>query len=148
MKNYKNEYIKIFIGVTLLAFVIFTIITFRTQGRSLLWLVMQENYNWQFSDYFRQIVYASDLKNIYFNTSDAPFPPFAYIFFHVLYLLNPIDFDNISLECWKQAQGNNNLLIFFFNFMIVCLLLYWIIEECLGGGKNIYVAIKDCCLYQ
>ena len=42
------------------------------------WLVMEHNYQYQFSDFFRQIVYASDLKNIYCNTGYAPFPPLAY----------------------------------------------------------------------
>jgi hypothetical protein len=100
---------------------------------------MEENYNWQFSDYFRQIIYASDIKHIYLNTGDAPFPPFTYCFFNLLYRINPIDFDEISLDCWRQAQGNNNLLIFFLLFMLVGISLYWIIDYCLEGKcSNIF----------
>ena len=67
------------------------------------WLVMEHNYQYQFSDFFRQIVYASDLKNIYCNTGDAPFPPLAYLFFYVLHQINPIDVP-IELKSWRLVQ--------------------------------------------
>lgn len=99
------------------------------------WLVMENNFNWQFSDFFRQIVYASDLKNIYFNTKDAPFPPFAYLFFYMIYKINPINLP-IELASWKQAQTHQyNLLIFVVFMIFVSIFLVDIVKKILGSGR-------------
>lgn len=95
------------------------------------WLVMEHNYNYQFSDFFRQIVYASDLQNIYFNTDDAPFPPLAYVFFYLIGQLNPI-YLPIELSSWKPLQNYQyNLLIFVMFLMTVTILFAEIIKKIL-----------------
>ena len=58
---------------------------------------MENNGNWELGDFYRQIGYAADLKNVYFNFYDAPFPPISYVFFHFLYKINPIQAD---IETW------------------------------------------------
>lgn len=87
------------------------------------WLVMEHNYSWQFSDFFRQIIYASDLKNIYFNTGDAPFPPFAYIFFHLIYKMNPVDAP-IELGSWWIVQSHQYNLLIFLMFMAAVIIFF------------------------
>lgn len=82
------------------------------------WLVMEHDFEWQFSDFFRQIIYASDLENIYFNTGDAPFPPFAYFWFHLLYKMNPVDAP-IELRSWKIVQNFQYNLLFIVMFFIL-----------------------------
>ena len=60
---------------------------------------MENNSNYELSDFFRHIGYAADLKHVYFVTSDAPFPALTYIFFHYLYLINPVQTD---LAVWLR----------------------------------------------
>lgn len=82
------------------------------------WLVMEHNYNWQFSDFFRQIVYASDLENIYFKTADAPCPPLTYCFFHILWLLNPVEVP-VELKYWMELSNYQFNLAIFLVLMII-----------------------------
>ena len=85
-KKIIDDKMNIFLIVSLLGTILFFIwLIVSGDSQPFKWLVMEHNYDWQFSDFFRQIVYSSDLKNIYFNTSDVPFPPLAYIFFHLIY---------------------------------------------------------------
>lgn len=86
------------------------------------WLVMEHNYNWQFSDFFRQIVYASDLENIYFKTTDAPFPPLTYCFFHLLWLMNPIELP-IELKSWRELSNYQFNLVIFLIIMIAQMIM-------------------------
>lgn len=109
------------------------------------WLVMEHNYRWQFSDFFRQIVYASDLENIYFNTGDAPFPPLAYCFYHLLWKWNPIEVP-IELSSWLElSRYQFNLLLFLVIKVIEILLLYIIIRKVLSEykemGANIFAVL-------
>ncbi len=99
------------------------------------WLVMEHNFSWQFSDFFRQIIYASDLKNIYFNTSDAPFPPLAYLFFHILYRMNPTDAP-IDLSSWILVQENQyNPLIFLIFMAVTIIFLVDILRKIIALGE-------------
>lgn len=87
------------------------------------WLVMEHNYNWQFSDFFRQIAYASDLKNIYFNIADAPFPPFAYLCFHLIYKMDPIDVP-VEMSSWILVQNYQYNLLIFVMFMLFVIIYF------------------------
>lgn len=103
------------------------------------WLVMEHNYNWQFSDFFRQIVYASDLENIYFNTSDAPFPPLAYCLYHILWCMNPIELP-IKLGSWRELSLYQfNLLLFLMIKIIEILLFYIAIRKILSQYSEINI---------
>ena len=105
------------------------------------WLVMEHNYQYQFSDFFRQIVYASDLKNIYCNTGDAPFPPLAYLFFYVLHQINPIDVP-IELKSWRLVQDYQfNLLVYVMCMIIWVVFFVEIVKRILREYKsNIIIA--------
>lgn len=103
------------------------------------WLVMEHNYNYQFSDFFRQIVYASDLNQIYFNTGDAPFPPFAYICFYLIGRMNPVNLP-IELASWKLLQDYQyNLLIFVILLTIIMILFAEIIKKIVNFGEVKYL---------
>lgn len=136
-KKIIDDKMNIFLIVSLLGTILFFIwLIVSGDSQPFKWLVMEHNYDWQFSDFFRQIVYSSDLKNIYFNTSDVPFPPLAYIFFHLIYRLNPTIY-NIDLFQWQNAElYQYNLLIFLMIELVNVLLLYHIIKKHLGKYSN------------
>lgn len=103
--------------------------------------MMEHNYNWQFSDFFRQIVYASDLKNIYFNTSDAPFPPLTYCFFNILWKMNPIELP-ITLGSWRElACYQFNMLLFLMFLLIQIIVLLITIQKNLQEYEEKYIYI-------
>ena len=70
-----------------------------SEGTLFDWLIMENNPDWELADFYRQIGYAEDLQNIYFNTMDAPFPAISYIFFHFLYSINP---QQAEISTWLQ----------------------------------------------
>lgn len=123
----KNKIQNLFFGIVGGQFVGFLILSLAQYNTVSKWLVMEHNFHYQFSDFFRQIVYASDLENIYFNTGDAPFPPFAYIWFHLLYRINPVEAP-IKLASWEMVKNfQNNLLIFVVIMMIIAIFLFEIV---------------------
>lgn len=136
----------VFIAIVLSSVFIFVVMCLFTKGDTFAWLVMQNNYDWQFSDWFRQIVYASDLKNIYFNTNDAPFPPFIYLFFHFLYILNPMNIKEVSLDQWKVGQENNQLLLFVLFTVLICISLYILVDALLKESSTLSKVLFWLCI--
>ncbi|MBQ6575485.1 MAG: hypothetical protein IJL90_05195, partial [Lachnospiraceae bacterium] len=65
------------------------------------WIVMENSFDNTFTDHFRHIAFASDMKHFYFNTNDATFPPFAYLIYHVLWRMNPYTY---GVSDWKIAR--------------------------------------------
>lgn len=132
----KNKIEIIYLLLSLSGSLLFIIILLLRNENVARWLVMQHNYNYQFSDFFRQIVYASNLKDIYFNTGDAPFPPFAYLCFNLIYKMNPVDVP-IDLSSWKIIQDYQyNLLIFMMFMILVIILLVEIIKRILEKNSS------------
>lgn len=136
-KKITSDKMNIFLMVSLSGTIVFFIwLIVSSDSQPFNWLVMEHNYNWQFSDFFRQIVYSSDLHNIYFNTNDVPFPPLAYMFFHLIYRLNPTKY-NIDLFDWQKAElYQYNLLIFLMIEVINILLLLHIVKKHLEKYNN------------
>lgn len=125
----RNKIRNLYFGIAGGQFVIFLFTLLLEKDAVAKWLVMQHNFLYQFSDYFRQIIYASDLKNIYFNTGDAPFPPFAYIWFHLLYRINPVDAP-IEFASWEIVENfQYNLLVFVIFMMLITVLLFEILRR-------------------
>lgn len=127
----KNKKINIYIFISGIMFVIFMCcLMFNSQVFSR-WIVMEKNFDWQFSDFFRHIVYSSDLKNIYFNSMDAVFPPLAYIFYHMLWKLNPV-YLSVELLSWNTSMLYQfNLLIFLMYNIVIILLLSYVLNRLL-----------------
>lgn len=134
MKIKKNgiEYITLFLllsGVGIISFFIFMVPS--SNMDAFRWLVMEHNYDWQFADFFRPIVYAADLKNVYFNTHNVPYPPFIMCIFHILWLLNSID-DPINLSSWLDlSRYQFNLLIFLMITITEIILLHIVLQKIL-----------------
>ena len=125
-----NDKVNIFIITSLLGIVLFLLwLVIIGDSQPVKWLVMEHNHDWQFSDFFRQIIYASDLKNIYFNTTDVPFPPLAYLIFNLIYRINPKEYDISALEWKKAAEDNINMVIFIIIELINIIILYLIINK-------------------
>ena len=95
--------IRTYILVASFLLLLFFVIAVFSKGKIIELMAMGGDYNTSESDYWRQIVYASDLKNIYFNTDDAPFLPFSYLFYHLLFLINPFNAP-IRLESYRIAR--------------------------------------------
>lgn len=108
IKNDRNKkMIVIFTVSAFLIFLLFALMAIFNNGKIIEWMIMGGD---EESDYYRQIVYAADLKNIYFNTDDAPFPPFSYLFYHLLFVINPFEAP-VKLSSYRIARdaGFNKL---------------------------------------
>ncbi len=123
IRLFKPAYVYIYIA--LLSLLIFLITSILGKGEILRLMSFGNQIE---SDYYRQIVYASDINNIYYNTGDAPFPPFAYLFYHLLYLIDPFQAP-IELNSFIIAkQHGMNSVIYVALMSIKIALLYKAIE--------------------
>lgn len=122
--------IYIYIYIALFSLLVFVLTAITSKGQIIRLMSFGEQLE---SDYFRQIVYASDLKNIYFNTSDAPFPPFTYLFYHLLYIINPFE-SSINLDAYIIAKEHGiNSIIYVLLMSIKIMLLYKSVEKHLNN---------------
>ena len=117
----KEQALNLFLIVSYAGIVFFIMTLIIGRGYGADWLIVDDGYGHSFSDHFKHIVYASDLKNLYFNTGDAAFPPFAYLLYRILYRVNP---GSWGVDDWKQclSQGNNMLILI--GLIIVTVLAY------------------------
>lgn len=126
--------VSIFLFISWLGILIFFVRMTIAPGDIARWVAMEHTYGWQFLDFYRHIAYAGDLKNIYANTKDAPFPPLAYCFFHILYILNPdnpinpvnaINWHQVIMSASLEVQSisYNPLIFLMWNITLFSLLL-------------------------
>ena len=138
--NKPNKVINLYLIISLLGIVLFFLIV-PFKHDIMKWLVMEHNFKYTFSDYFRQIIYSTNLSQVYLITNDTPFPPFAYIMFHLLWKLNPIKYNSITYASLVLCRNNSiNLIIFFVILIITILALYIVINKILKESplfKNI-----------
>lgn len=85
------------------------------------WIVMENSFDNTFTDHFRHIAFASDMKHFYFNTNDATFPPFAYLIYHVLWRMNPYTY---GVSDWKIARDTTYNIVIFTALCLIVVLLY------------------------
>ena len=81
MKKNKISAVNLFLIISFTGTFIYLLILLLSKGQVASWLAMENNFDYSFIDHFRHIGYASDIKNFYFNTQDATFPPFAYLLY-------------------------------------------------------------------
>ena len=129
-KNFFNDKTNLFLTISLLGIAIFVIwLITSNSSKPAQWLVMEHNYGWQFSDFYRHIVYSSDLSNVYFHTADACFPPLAYLFYNSLFQMNPKNY-NVTLNSWQECMNYQfNGLIFLMVEIINVILFYAILKK-------------------
>lgn len=121
MKKIKSiKYIDCFLAVSVINTVFFFFINYMKAG--LYGNQVMLSWQNQFSDYFWQISWIVDRQNVY--NAGAPFPPFAYMMYYFLWILNPtrgIDFGD-----WEGFKYYENNLTFFllYNVIQIILLVY------------------------
>lgn len=117
----QNKAINLFLTLSYFGIIIFVLTTIIGNGYGLDWLVVDDEYGHSFSDHFKHIVYASDLKNLYFSTADAAFPPFAYLLYSLLFRINPGAW---GIDDWKQCMAQGRNMPIFIALVIAVVLLY------------------------
>lgn len=121
MKFSKDNPMFRFLIISYTGIVLFVLIAVLGHGFGLNWLIVDDEYGHAFADHFKHIVYASDLKNLYFNSGDAAFPPFAYLLYRILYIVNP---GSWGVDDWKQCMNYGTNMIIFIALVVSVLIIY------------------------
>ncbi len=87
------------------------------------WLVMERNFNYQFTDHFRHMILVQDLQGVYSYTTDASLPPLAYLFYRVLFLMDPTQYPMQLNSCFLMEFQEYQLLIFVMYLCLITVLL-------------------------
>ncbi|MCR5107046.1 MAG: DUF2029 domain-containing protein [Lachnospiraceae bacterium] len=129
MKSKKINSFDLFLIISLAGELLYLIILLLSGENVAAWLAMENNFDYSFTDHFRHIAFASDMKHFYFNTQDATFPPFAYMLYYLLYKINPGTF---GVQDWKIVRDYKyNMLIFIMLVVITVLLFKLIVDKIL-----------------
>ena len=121
MKFKKGKPMNWFLTISFAGIVLFALIAIFGNGLGTDWIVVDDKYGHSFSDHFKHIVYASDLKNLYFNTGDAAFPPFAYLLYRLLFLINP---GSWNVDDWKACMSQGTNMLIFIALTIAAVIIY------------------------
>lgn len=99
MKELKEFYTKhpdyLFFFISLegvLGFIVLSLL----YGNGFDWVTMGGSSQWNLTDFARHIYLASDLNRTYYYGNVASFPPLAYLFFALIYRINPSPIQNFS----------------------------------------------------
>ena len=123
----------LFIIISLTFTVLFMLLLIATKGDAAKWLVMENNFDFSFTDHFRHIAFVSDRTQFYFNTYDATFPAFAYLLYYLLVLINPPE-TAWDVNGWKDARDHGfNLLVYIMLTILLVLVFKLLIDRCLPG---------------
>jgi len=134
MKKNKISAVNLFLIISFTGTFIYLLILLLSKGQVASWLAMENNFDYSFIDHFRHIGYASDIKNFYFNTQDATFPPFAYLLYYLLYRINP---DLWGVNDWKVCRDYQyNMLVYIILVIIVVLIFKLIVDKLLTMYSN------------
>lgn len=134
MKKNNLEAMDLFLIVSLLGIGLFLILLLFSNGHVAAWLAMEGNFDFAFTDHFRHIAFASDMKHFYFNTQDATFPPFAYLLYYLLYKINP---NSWGVNDWKECRDYQyNMLVYVILSIVVVVVFKYIIDDIISGYSN------------
>ena len=128
-KAIKNS--DLFLIISLTGTILFLLTMIIGKGLGASWIVMENNFDFSFTDHFRHIAFASDMEHFYFNTNDATFPPFAYLLYYLLYRMNPSEW---GVGDWKECRDYQYNIIIFIGLLITVILLYKLIVDKLLTG--------------
>ena len=141
MKIRQMKKLDIFILISLSCTIVFLLLLIVTKGEIATWLVMENNYDSTFTDHFRHICFASDMEHFYFNTIDATFPPFAYLLYHLLVMINPPKQPWGIME-WDAVEGYRyNILVYIMLTILLVLIFKLIIDQCLPEAGQIKTTV-------
>ncbi len=131
MKQTRLKPIDLFLVLSLGGTFLFIVLLIATQGEAMRWLIMENNFDYSFTDYFRHVGFTSDMKNFYLNTIEAPFPPFAYLLYYLLYSLDPTD-EIWDVESWEAVRDYRfNMLIYVMLIILLALLFRLLTDKIL-----------------
>ena len=123
----------LFLVISLSFTVLFMILLIVTKGDAARWLVMENNFDYSFTDHFRHIAFVSDREHFYFNTYDATFPAFAYLLYYLLVLIDPPEAP-WDVNGWREARDYGfNLLVYIMLTILLVLAFKLLIDKCLPG---------------
>ncbi len=146
MTGMKIKKIDLFIIISLSCTAVFLIMLIVTKGAAAEWLAIGNYFDGAYTDYFRQICYVSDLKNFYFTTNDAPFPPFAYMLYYLLLKLNPPE-EPWEIMAWDDVMGfRYNMLIFIMLTIMVVLAFKLMTDLCLPEEGKVRTTVFTAAL--
>lgn len=121
MKTAKLRKIDIYIIISLACTTVFLIMLIVTKGAIAKWLAMEESFGGAYTDHFRCICYVSDIKHFYFKTTDASFPPFAFLLYYLLVLINPPE-EPWDLMAWDDVMWYRyNMLVYIMLIIVISL---------------------------
>lgn len=134
MRKSKIDSMKLFLIISLSMTILFVLVMLIGKGYGAEWLAMEGNFDFSFTDHFRHIAFASDMKNFYFNTQDATFPPFAYLLYYLLYRINPSDW---NVNQWKDCKDYQyNMVVYIMLIVLLVLFFKYIIDRQLKDYSN------------
>jgi len=132
MKNKEKTQLKsldLFLIISFACTLLFMLVVIIGKGYGANWIVMENNFDYSFTDHFRHIAFASDMKNFYFNTYDATFPAFAYIIYYLLYRINPYNWD---VTQWKECRDYQyNIMVYLMLTLLIILVFKFIVDKIL-----------------
>ncbi|HAV01034.1 MAG TPA: hypothetical protein DCW47_07590 [Lachnospiraceae bacterium] len=131
MRLKKMKRLDIFITISLSCTIVFLFLLIITGGDIATWLVMENNYDSTFTDHFRHVCFASDMEHFYFNTIDATFPPFAYLLYHLLVMINPPEQPWGILDWDAVIAYKYNMLVYIMLTILLVLIFKLITDKCL-----------------
>lgn len=123
----------VFFAVSILSTVLFFVVCslWKTGSIGILdYLVLGNKDEWEFADFYRHIGYGSDLSRVYETSPDACFPPLSYLFFHFLYLLNPVQAEAVDWRAFRDAPYGR--LSYLFCMMLLVLLFSYAAHRVAG----------------
>ena len=115
----------VYLAVSLTGIVGFFVLLFKDGVKAAEWLVMERNFNYQFTDHFRHMILAQDMPRVYSYTTDASLPPLAYLFYRMLFLMDPTQYPMQLDSCFWMEFQEYQLLIFVMWLCLVTVLLVW-----------------------
>ena len=137
MKRNRLDNYTVFLIISLSGTLLFLLVLLITGGNGAAWLAMENNFDNFLTDHFRHIAFASDMQHFYFNTMDATFPPFAYLFYYLLYRINPHAW---RVNEWEECRDYQyNPLTYLILAILVVLLFRFLVDKLLpqySKGKN------------
>lgn len=129
MKKNKINSLDLFLMISLGFTTLYLLVLIIGKGLGAEWLVMENNFDYSFTDHFRHIAFASDMKHFYFNTYDATFPAFAYLLYYLLWRINPNSWD---VSQWRECKDYQyNILVYVMLVLVVMLLFKLIVDHLL-----------------
>lgn len=122
----KIKYIDIFLIISVSNTVFFLLINYIKDG----YCIRQTLLSWQnqFSDYFIPISIVFESENVYKSNGLSPFPPFAYAFYRLLWMIIPTT--DLTFADWKSFKYyENNLTVYLLYNVIQIILLTYITNK-------------------